>query len=74
MSLDIMASEREQFEERAYSQRFIRSIEYVPGNPLGFRSDCPNLAEFVKRDLKGDYIDPTLDAMWWAWRAAKGLA
>lgn len=69
---------RELFEEKAFVQRFLASIGRNPDKPknapsgaLDFVSmGCPNKADFVKRDDKGEYVDRTLSAMWWAWKAA----
>jgi len=65
-------TEREAFEEKAFAQRYIKSIKRVSDSnitglaPVG----CPTKVEFVKRNEDGSYVDPTLDAMWWAWQAA----
>ena len=73
--MTLLDNERSRFEERAFGQRFLRGVKKTdPNAQFGFTVDCPPMDEFLRRHLDGDYIDPTLDAMWWAWRAAKGLA
>jgi hypothetical protein len=65
-------STREAFEERAFAERFLCSIERVrwaEGFPM-LSVDCPTKKEFVKRDSKGNYEDVTLAAMWWGWSEA----
>lgn len=65
--------DREAFETKAFAQRYIKSIRRVADSgPCALMPvDCPTKAEFVKRDAGGDYLDPTLGAMWWAWQASR---
>lgn len=64
---DRIEKSRAQFEDKAFRQRYIHSITHINGV---LTADCPTKAEFVKRNDNGNYIDPTLAAMWWAWSAA----
>lgn len=62
---------RERFEECAFAQRFLRSIKKVGKGQFPFRSEgCPPKHEFCQRNPDDTYQDPTLDAMWSAWRQA----
>ena len=59
---------RDRFEERAFAQRYIKSIRRVGISDGAFAPvDCPSKADFIRRNQGGDYLDPTLAAMWWAW-------
>ncbi len=62
-------STRDRFEDRAFAQRYIMSIRHRDsGGPLALVSaDCPTKAEFLERKPDGQYVDDTLNAMWWSW-------
>lgn len=69
-----LITEREYFEERAFSQRFLASVvnNPDPGPRIAGCLDkisvgCPDKDEFLKKDENGNYLDMTLAAMWWAW-------
>jgi hypothetical protein len=62
------AEQREIFEERMFNRRFLSSIMKVGTGCMTFQSvACPTKAEFVAKDENGDYLDQTLNAMWFAW-------
>lgn len=66
--------EREVFEERVFSQYFISTIQKNP-DPRPRIAGCLDLIpvncktkeEFIKRNEDGYYVEPTLNAAWWAW-------
>lgn len=73
-----VAKERAAFEETVFAQRFLSSIQPVkPGSfgavgmPLGMPVGCPDKKTFLRRGLVTPraYVDPIIDAMWWAWQA-----
>jgi hypothetical protein len=61
---------RKLFEEVAFRQRFLSGIKKTGTGQFPFSVSCPHMDEFIKRDEKGDYVDPILSAMWWAWQEA----
>lgn len=68
------ADERARFEERAFNQRFLMSVQKVGTGCMTFQAvDCPTMSEFVKRRDDGSYEDQTLNVMWWAWQTALGM-
>lgn len=63
---------RARFEERAFAQRFIMSVKKVEIGQFPYHiKDCPMKEDFISRDEKGFYLDPTLNAMWWAWQESR---
>jgi hypothetical protein len=66
--------QRERFEERAFNQRFLASIQKVGTGCTTFQVvGCPFKVDFVERKEDGTYVDDTLNAMWWAWKTALGV-
>lgn len=66
--------QRERFEERAFNQRFLMSIQKVGEGCTTFQVvGCPFKQDFVERREDGTYVDDTLNAMWWAWNTALGI-
>jgi hypothetical protein len=73
--------EREAFEEAAFCQRFLASIQPVePGSfgavgmPLGMPKDCPYKSDFVAKNEDGTYREESLNPAWWAWQKRAELA
>lgn len=76
MSTIDIETERNMFEERAFSKYFlshVRRSSCVTGPALTVAPSCKTKAQFCERDEEGGYVDSHLDAMWWAWqqRASK---
>ncbi len=61
---------RNDFEEAAFNAYFMSNI--VKGNSqfMGVNPDIKTMAEFLKQDGKGHYLESTLDSAWWAWKKA----
>ena len=71
-------SEREQFEEAAFGQYFMSTIQKNPATGpkisgcMDFVSvDCKTSAEFLAKDKVGKYLEATLNSAWWAWQEAR---
>lgn len=74
MNLEVHTDDdRKLFEYKVFAKRFLMSIKHVNDFQFTFRIDCPTMEEFIARDEDGRYKDETLNAMWWAWNAAKGI-
>ncbi len=69
---EIVEATREQFEEIVFAERFLASIERNPESRMGatdfMSKDCPPKAELLRRDEKGNYVDPQISAIWFGWR------
>lgn len=63
---------RTAFEEAAFLQYFLSTIRRTgDGGPFELVSQaCKPKAEFIAKAENGDYLETTLNAAWWAWRAA----
>lgn len=69
--------EQDVFEERIFNQYFPSTIQRNPDKRpriagcLDFVAlDCKTKDEFLARKPDGTYVDPTINAAWWAWQAA----
>jgi hypothetical protein len=66
-------TERERFEDAAFAQGFLSSIERTKPSefgPIGIRwkaDGCPTKIEFLSKKEDGEYVDDTLNSAWWAW-------
>lgn len=62
---------RERFEEKAFAQRFLHSVQRVNDGQFGLQPvDCPTKEEFTARDAEGNYLEESLNYAWWGWNAA----
>lgn len=75
LSVDEIRAERENFEERAFSQYFMSTIKRNPNVPQPRIAGCLDFiatadktkAEFCAMNEDGRYITEGLDSAWWAW-------
>lgn len=71
MSKSVESTRRELFEEKAFCQRYISSITRVNDGQFGLQSfDCPTKAEFVAKDVEGNYVEESLNFAWWGFNKA----
>ena len=69
--MSIQEQRRARFEEKAFAQRFLHSVQRVNEGQFGLQPvGCPTKAEFTARDDEGNYREESLNYAWWAWNAA----
>lgn len=68
------ANHREQFEEKVFRERYLKSIKRnvdKPKNAMDFVSvDCPSMSYMLRRDDKDNYEDEFISAMWFGYQLA----
>lgn len=71
MNKSVEETRRELFEEAAFRQRYISSITRVNEGQFGMHSiGCPTKAEFITKDLDGNYVEESLNIAWWGFTGA----
>lgn len=69
--MSLKEQRRAAFEEKAFAQRFLHSIQRVNDGQFGLQPvDCPTKEEFTARDAEGNYLEESLNYAWWGYNAA----
>lgn len=72
----VQDSLRTKFEDKVFTRYYISTIQRTGlGGPCELQpKGCKTKAEFLARADDGSYLEPTLNAAWWAWQAATEVA
>lgn len=65
--------DREKFEDMVFKKHFFAHVKFDPKKQLADCSGQKSKAELCARDIKGNYIDEAISAMWFGWQSCADL-